>query len=105
MTAAANLLRFKSRSLVVVLCLVAVIFPFMTGISILEGIKAQAGVSVQEGADVYVAGDLYGNNAPVSTSLVSALKMPNSAVLSLTLPIMVTSTTRLPTSMTSAERP
>jgi len=61
--------------LVVVLCLVAVIFPFMTGISILEGIKCQARISVQEGADVYVAGDLYGSNAPVSTEHVSALKM------------------------------
>ena len=56
------------------LCLVAVIFPFMTGISILEGIKVQAGISVQEGADVYVAGDLYGSNAPVSTAYLSALE-------------------------------
>ncbi len=56
------------------LCLTGVIFPFITGISILEGIKRQADISIQEGADVYVSGDSYGSNAPISTRYISAIK-------------------------------
>ncbi len=74
LTAAANLLRFKIKSMVVVLCLVAVIFPFITGISIMEGIKSQAQISVQEGADVYVTEDKYGSNAPISLKYIPALE-------------------------------
>jgi ABC-type lipoprotein release transport system permease subunit len=59
---------------VIVLCLTAVIFPFITGISILEGIKRESEISIQEGADVYVSGDSYGSNGPISTRYVSAIK-------------------------------
>lgn len=60
--------------MVVVLCLAAVIFPFITGIAIMEGIKSQAQISVQEGADVYVTEDRYGSNAPISLKYIPAIE-------------------------------
>jgi len=64
--AAGNLIRNRGRSLVVVLCLIAVLFPFISAIAISEGIKFQSLISVEEGADIYVTLDHYGSNAPIS---------------------------------------
>ena len=65
-TAAANIIRNRVRSVVLILCLIAVLFPFITAISISEGIKFQSLVSVEEGADIYVTSDHFGSNAPIS---------------------------------------
>lgn len=64
--AGASLVLYGGRTVVIVLCLVAVLFPFLTGISISEGIKVQSRISVEEGADFYVAGDGAGRNVPLS---------------------------------------
>jgi len=61
-----NIIRNKVRSLVILLCLIAVLFPFITAISISEGIKFQSLISVEEGADIYVTMDYFGSNAPIS---------------------------------------
>ncbi len=63
--AAANLTRYPLRSLVVVLCLVAICGPFLAGIAISEGVRAEAAVSVQEGPDLYLTMDQFGRNGPV----------------------------------------
>lgn len=63
--AAENIIRNKVRSLVIILCLVAVLFPFVSAIAISEGIKFQSLISVEEGADIYVTLDHYGSNAPI----------------------------------------
>ena len=65
-TAIGNIIRNKVRSIVLILCLIAVLFPFVSAISISEGIKFQSLISVEEGADIYVTGDLFGSNAPIS---------------------------------------
>lgn len=52
------------------LCLIAILLPFITGIAISEGIKFQASVSVDQGADIYVTRDNYGSNAPIPLSFV-----------------------------------
>ena len=65
-TAIGNIIRNKVRSIVLVLCLIAVLFPFVTAISISEGIKFQSLISVEEGADIYVTADYFGSNAPIS---------------------------------------
>ncbi len=65
-TATANIIRNKVRSILLILCLIAVLFPFITAISISEGIKFQSLISVEEGADIYVTSDHYGSNAPIS---------------------------------------
>jgi ABC-type lipoprotein release transport system permease subunit len=64
--AVGNIIRNKVRSLVIILCLIAVLFPFISAISISEGIKFQSLTSVEEGADIYVTSDHYGSNAPIS---------------------------------------
>ncbi len=61
-----NIIRNKLRSLILILCLIAVLFPFISAISISEGIKFQSLISVEEGADIYVTSDHYGSNAPIS---------------------------------------
>jgi ABC-type lipoprotein release transport system permease subunit len=65
-TAIGNVIRNKIRSIVLILCLIAVLFPFVSAISISEGIKFQSLISIEEGADMYVASDYYGSNAPIS---------------------------------------
>jgi len=65
-TAVGNIIRNKVRSIVLILCLIAVLFPFISAISISEGIKFQSLISVEEGADIYVTSDHYGSNAPIS---------------------------------------
>ena len=58
-TAIGNIIRNKVRSIVLVLCLIAVLFPFVTALSISEGIKFQSLISVEEGADIYVTDGLF----------------------------------------------
>lgn len=65
-TAVGNIIRNKVRSIVLILCLIAVLFPFVTALSISEGIKFQSLISVEEGADIYVTSDYFGSNAPIS---------------------------------------
>jgi ABC-type lipoprotein release transport system permease subunit len=63
--ACGNLVRFLPRTLVVLLCLVAVIFPFLTALTISEGIKFQSAISVDEGTDFYVTGNAAGSSIPL----------------------------------------
>ncbi len=65
LAAAANLARYPLRSVVVIVCLVAICAPFVTGIAISEGVRAEAAVSVQEGPDLYLTLDQFGRNGPV----------------------------------------
>ncbi len=73
-TAIGNIIRNKVRSIVLVLCLIAVLFPFVTALSISEGIKFQSLISVEEGADVYVTMDYFGSNAPISLDYVGRFR-------------------------------
>lgn len=66
LTAIGNIIRNKTRSIVLMLCLIAVLFPFVTALSISEGVKFQSLISVEEGADIYVTSDYFGSNAPIS---------------------------------------
>lgn len=50
----------------VLLCLIAILSPFITAIAISEGVRFQSLISVREGADLYVTRDNYGSNAPIS---------------------------------------
>jgi len=61
-----NIIRNKVRSIAILLCLIAVLFPFICAMAISEGIKFQSLISVKEGADIYVTSDHYGSNAPIS---------------------------------------
>lgn len=48
-----------------ILCLIAILFPFLTALAISEGVKSESMASVAEGADIYLTLDQYGKNAPV----------------------------------------
>lgn len=73
-TAVENILRNKIRSVVLILCLIAVLFPFITALSISEGIKFQSLISVEEGADIYVTSDNFGSNAPIPLDYLDRFK-------------------------------
>lgn len=58
----------------VVLCLVAILLPFITAIAISEGVKFQASISVEQGADIYVTLDNYGSNAPIPLEFIERFR-------------------------------
>ncbi len=72
--AAANVARYRTRSAVVIVCLVAICGPYVTGIAISEGIRADAQLSVQEGADLYLTMDHFGRNGPVALKYLEAFR-------------------------------
>ena len=74
LNATKGLLRNPVRSIIVILCLVALLSPFVTAIAICEGIKVQYANILKEGGDVYVARDNYGINAPVELDVIDQLR-------------------------------
>ncbi len=60
--------------MVVVFCLIAILFPFISAIAILEGVKVQSRVSVNEGADIYVTMDMYGRNGVIPLEMAEGIK-------------------------------
>ncbi len=69
LAAGGNLVRrHLSRTVVLILSLTAILFPFLAALSISEGIKLQSRISVEEGADFYVTGDSAGNSMPLPLS-------------------------------------
>ncbi len=64
--ALSDLIRHRLRSVVVTLCLAAILFPLVTALAISEGLRFQAEIAVKEGADLYISTDLYGGNGPIS---------------------------------------
>lgn len=73
LAALGDLMRRPVRSLVVVLCLTAMLFPLVTALAVSEGLRFQAEISLKEGADIYLSEDNYGNNGPVSLGLLQRL--------------------------------
>jgi ABC-type lipoprotein release transport system permease subunit len=72
--ALSDLIRHRLRSLVVTLCLAAILFPLVTALAISEGLRFQAEIGLKEGADIYVSEDLYGGEGPISLSCLEALR-------------------------------
>ncbi len=68
------LLRNPVRSVIVLLCLVAILSPFVTAIAICEGIKAEYVSILKEGGDIYVARDNYGINAPIELEMIDQFR-------------------------------
>jgi ABC-type lipoprotein release transport system permease subunit len=75
-----DLIRHRLSSVVVTLCLTAILFPLVTALAISEGLRFQAEIAVKEGADLYVSEDLYGGNGPISLACLD--KISASAELS-----------------------
>jgi len=66
--------RYPLRTLVLIFSMAAILFPFLTALSISEGIKLQSKISVDEGADFYVSGDSAGSAAPLPLSSVDRFR-------------------------------
>ena len=68
------LLRNPIRSCIVILSLIALLSPFVTGIAICEGVKSQFKNALKQGGDVYVARDNYGSNAPIELDIIEKIE-------------------------------
>ncbi len=60
----------SGRSLVVVGCLLAVLFPFVAAMAVSEGVREQTALSVDMGADLYITRAQYGRSGPIAISKV-----------------------------------
>ena len=69
-----NLLRHKTKTIVVCLCIIAILSPFITAIAISEGVRAQSQISVEEGADLYLTFDEFGRNAAIPLKYLDEIK-------------------------------
>ncbi|MFQ5787115.1 MAG: ABC transporter permease, partial [Thermodesulfobacteriota bacterium] len=69
-----NLLRHKTKSIVVSLCIIAILSPFITAIAISEGIRLQSLSSVEESADLYLTFDEFGRNAAIPLKYLDEVK-------------------------------
>lgn len=65
-TALGDLIRRPVTSIVVTLCLAAILLPLVTALAISQGLRFQAEISIKEGADFYVSKDLFGGEGPIS---------------------------------------
>lgn len=64
-----SLVRHSGRTVVTVLCLVAVLVPFLTATALLEGVRRQAHQVIAEGPDLFVTGYEFGRNASIPQSV------------------------------------
>jgi len=69
-----NLLRHRAKTVVVCLCLIAILSPFITAIAISEGVRGQSLISVNAGADLYLTYDEFGRNAAVPLKYLDEIK-------------------------------
>lgn len=56
------------------LCLVGILFPFISAVSVLEGVKAQSNISAEEGADIYVTMDMFGRNGMIPAAMAGEIE-------------------------------
>lgn len=68
-----DIYRRRVRSLVVTLCLTAILFPLVTAMAVSEGLRFQAEISVKEGADLYVSRDQCAGGGGMSMALLQKL--------------------------------
>ncbi|MHC4136809.1 MAG: ABC transporter permease [Planctomycetota bacterium] len=62
------------RSAATLLCIVAVLLPYVAGAAVARGLLEQAEVAIGGGADLHVAGERFGRPAPVPLSAARALR-------------------------------
>lgn len=65
----ATLLAHRARSAAVILCLVAILAPFLAGAGVARGLLDEAERSIREGADLYLRGARFGRAAPLPAAV------------------------------------
>lgn len=66
--------RHPLRSAATVLCLLAVLVPFLAGLGIARGLADEAQASVAAGADLYVTGERFGRTVPVPLAAIETVR-------------------------------
>lgn len=69
-----NLFRHRTKTIVVCLCIIAILTSFITAIAISEGIRAQSLISVNAGADLYLTFDEFGRNSAIPLKYLDEIK-------------------------------
>lgn len=72
-TGVTALLLHPWRSIATVVCLVAVLVPYIAGLSVAAGLARDAAVSLDAGADLYVTGRQFGRGVPLPRSCVERI--------------------------------
>jgi ABC-type lipoprotein release transport system permease subunit len=67
------ILQYRSRSAATMLCVLAVLVPFLSCIGLSKGLEEQAAEALSLGADLYVTGQQFGKEGPVPLDVMSAL--------------------------------
>ncbi|MFN3478983.1 MAG: ABC transporter permease [Thermodesulfovibrionales bacterium] len=73
-TALHNITRYPVRSMVIILCLIAILLPFLSAMAVLEGVKKESFISAQDGADVYLTMDMYGRNGVIPIDMAEPVR-------------------------------
>src|SRR5260370_12723273 len=66
--------QYPLRSAATVACVLAVLLPYVTGISLAKGLQQQAEDALRFGVDVYVSGDQFGKDVPVPLALADEIR-------------------------------
>ncbi|HEV3446864.1 MAG TPA: FtsX-like permease family protein [Gemmataceae bacterium] len=73
-TGSTAVVQYPLRSAATVACVLAVLLPYVTGISLAKGLQQQAEDALRFGADVYVSGDQFGKNVSVPLALADEIR-------------------------------
>jgi ABC-type lipoprotein release transport system permease subunit len=63
-----------ARSAATVGCLVVILAPYLTGLSVSRGVQAEAEASIRYGADLYVTGDQFGRPVPLPLEVADRIR-------------------------------
>jgi ABC-type lipoprotein release transport system permease subunit len=63
------LLQYPLRSAAVIVCVVALLLPYLAGMGLAKGLEQQAQQSIDHGADLYLSGEHLGRAVPVPVAL------------------------------------
>ena len=72
--AAENLVRHRTKTAVVCLCIIAILTPFLAAIAISEGVRRQSMASVAAGGDLYLTFDEFGRNTAIPLKYLDEVK-------------------------------
>src|SRR5262245_59798075 len=69
-----SILLHPLRSTATIICVVAVLLPFLAGLGLSKGIQQQAEESIDLGTDLYVSGQQFGRSVPVPLTALATLE-------------------------------
>lgn len=58
----------------IILCLMALLLPFLSAMAVLEGVKRESFISARDGADIYLTMDMYGRNGVIPIDMAEPVR-------------------------------